>query len=70
MSVAELQKRITRLSPSRRKALAKYALFLERLDSPARRRALTRSMREMDAGVKYSHAEVLAILARKPATKA
>lgn len=70
MSVAELQKRITRLSPSRRKALAKYALFLERLDSPGHRRTLTRSMREMDEGIKYTHGEVLAALARKPATKA
>lgn len=69
MSVAELQKRITRLSPARRKALAKYALYLERLDSPSRRRALTRSMREMDAGIKYSHQDVLAALARKPAAK-
>jgi hypothetical protein len=69
MSVTELQKRITRLSPLRRKALAKYALYLERLDSPTRRRALTRSMREMDAGIKYSHKEVLAILASNPATK-
>lgn len=70
MSVAELQKRITRLPPSRRRALAKYARFLERIDSPAHRRTLTRSMRDMDAGNKYSHDEVLAILTRKPAAKA
>ena len=70
MSVAELQKRIARLTPMKRRALAKYALFLERLDSQTRRRALTRSMREIDAGIKYSRDEVAAILARHPATKA
>ena len=70
MSVAELQKRIIRLTPTKRRALAKYALFLERLDSPARRRKLTRSMREMDAGLKYSREQVAEILARRPTTKA
>ena len=66
MSVAELQKRLTRLTPGKRRSVAKYITFIERLDSPARRRRTARIMREMDAGVKYTRAQVEAILARKP----
>jgi len=66
MSVAELQKRIIRLPPGKRRAVAKYITFIERLDSPARQRRTARIMREMDAGVKYSRAQVEAILAKNP----
>ena len=66
MSVAELQKRITRLTPMKRRAVAKYIAFIERLDSPARQRRNSRIMREMDAGVKYTRAQVEAILAKNP----
>ncbi len=66
MSVAELQKRITRLSPDKRRSVAKYITFIERLDSPAQRRRTARIMREMDAGVKYTRAQVEAILAQNP----
>ncbi len=66
MSVAELQKRITRLTPVKRRAVAKYVTFIERVDSPARQRRTARIMREMDAGVKYTRAQVEAILAKNP----
>ena len=66
MSVAELQKRLTRLTPDKRRSVAKYITFIERLDSPARRRRTARIMREMDAGVKYTRAQVETILARNP----
>ena len=66
MSVAELQKRITRLSLEKRRVVAKYITFIERLDSPARRQRTSRIMREMDAGVKYTRAQVEAILAQNP----
>jgi hypothetical protein len=66
MSVAELQKRITRLSPDKRRSVAKYITFIERLDSPARRRRTARIMRAMDAGAKYTRAQVEAILAQNP----
>jgi predicted transcriptional regulator of viral defense system len=66
MSVTELQKKISRLTPVKRRAVAKYITFIERLDSPARRQRTTRIMREMDAGVKYTRAQVEAILAQNP----
>lgn len=69
MSVAELQKRITRLSPLKRKSVAKYISYLEKMDAPARRKRAARIMRDMDAGRKYSQAQVEAILARNPPTR-
>lgn len=66
MSVAELQKRIARLSPDKRRSVAKYITFIERLDSPARQRRTARIMRAMDAGVKCTRAQIVAILARNP----
>ncbi len=69
MSVAELQNRITRLSPDKRRSVAKYITFIERLDSLGRRRRTTRIMKEMDAGVKYTRTQVEAILAQNPPVK-
>jgi len=66
MSVAELQKRIGRLPPNKRRSVAKYVTFIERVDSPARRRRTARIMREMDSGIKYTQVQVEAILARHP----
>jgi len=69
MSVAEIQKRLTRLSPLKRKSVAKFISHLEKVDSPARRKRAARIMREMDGGLKYSQTEVDAILARNPPAK-
>ncbi len=69
MSVAELQKEITALSPGKRRSVAKYVAHLKRKDSPARRLELSRTMREMDAGKKYTQAQVDEILARNPPRK-
>ncbi|MBI2813745.1 MAG: hypothetical protein HYX71_05640 [Opitutae bacterium] len=69
MSVAELQKRITRLSPIKRKSVAKFVSYIEKVDAPARKKRLARIMRDMDAGLKYSQAQVDAILARHPPTR-
>jgi hypothetical protein len=69
MSVAELQKRIGKLSPGKRRALAKYTRFLERQDTPSRRQRLSQITKEMDAGKKYTLAQVNAILLRNPPKK-
>jgi hypothetical protein len=69
MSVAELQKTIIGLSPAKRRSVAKYVAYLKRQDSAVRKRALSRVMRDMDAGKKYSQAEVDEILARNPPRK-
>jgi hypothetical protein len=69
MSVAELQKRITRLSPLKRRSVAKYVAFLEKMDAPARQRRAARIMRDMDAGMKFSQTQVEAVLARTPPVK-
>ena len=66
MSVVELQKKIGRLSPRERRSVAKFVTYLERRESPARKRVLARINREMDAGQKYTQAQVDAILARNP----
>ena len=68
MSVAELQKRITRLSPDKRRSVAKYITYIERLNAPTRQKKNTRILREMDAGVKYTREQVEAMLARNPPT--
>jgi hypothetical protein len=66
MSVAEMQKRLNRLSPLKRKSVAKFISYMEKADSPARQKRAARIMRDMDAGRKYSQAQVEAILARNP----
>ena len=70
MSVTELQRKITRLNPRKRRAVARYVGYLERLDSPAYQRRLGRIMREMDAGRKYTQAQVDELLARNPPSRA
>jgi hypothetical protein len=69
MSVAELQKEISALSAGKRRSVAKFVAHLKREDSAARRQKLSRTMREMDAGKKYSLAQVDDILARNPPRK-
>ncbi|HUG11188.1 MAG TPA: hypothetical protein VMM36_09250 [Opitutaceae bacterium] len=66
MGVAELQKKIGKLSARERRSVAKLVTFLERREKPARKRELARIDREMSAGRKYSQAQVDAILARNP----
>jgi hypothetical protein len=66
MSVAELQKTIAKLPPDQQRTVARFVTRLKKNTLPARRRQLTRSMREMDAGIKYTQAQVEAILARNP----
>ena len=66
MSVVELQKKIGRLSPRERRSVAKFVTYLERRESPARKRDLARINREMDTGRKYTQAQVDAILASNP----
>lgn len=64
-----MQKRLTRLSPLKRKSVARFISYMEKADSPTRQRRATRIMRDMDAGLKYSQAQVEAILARNPPTR-
>lgn len=66
MSVAELQKTIAKLPADQVQTVAKFIRRLKKSTSPARQRQLARSMREMDAGIKYTRAQVEAILARNP----
>ena len=58
VSVAELQKEITALSPGKRRSVAKFVAHLKRQDSPAHQRRLARIGREMDAGKTYTLAQV------------
>lgn len=69
MSVAEIQKRLTRLSPLKRQSVARFISYIEKADAPARQKRASRIMRDMDAGRKYSQAQVEAILARHPPTR-
>lgn len=66
MSVVELQKKIGRLTPRERRSVAKFVTYLQRRETPARKRELARIDREMDAGRQYTQAQVDAILARNP----
>ena len=59
MSVAELQRTIAKLPADQQQTVAKFVSRLKKSSSAARRRQLARSMREMDAGIKYSRAEVM-----------
>ena len=65
MSVAELQKTIAELPTGPRRSVAKYVAYLQRRDSPARRRLLADIGREMDSGKSYSQTEVDAALVRR-----
>lgn len=66
MSVAELQKKISKLSPGERRSVGKYVAYVTRRNTPARQRLLARIDREMDAGKKYTQAQVDSMLARNP----
>ena len=58
MSVAQLQKSIADLPPGQRQMVAKFVARIKRHAAPVSRRRLAASMRAMDAGEKYSWAEV------------
>lgn len=64
MSVVELQKKIAQLPPGQRRAVAKFVARIKRHNTPAYQRRLTRIMREMDAGKKYTMAQVEAAAMR------
>lgn len=64
MSVAELQKEITALSPGKRRCVAKYVAHLKQQESPVRRRLLADIGREMDAGKKFTQTQVDAVVMR------
>ena len=59
MSVAELQKTIAKLPADQQRTVAKFVTRLKKSTSPARQRQLARSMREMDAGIKYTREDVM-----------
>ena len=54
MSVAELQETIRGLSAGDRRALATIATRMEQRHTTARRKKLTVTMRDMDAGKKFT----------------
>jgi hypothetical protein len=58
MSVAQLQKSIAELPAAQRQAVAKFVARIKRHTTPASGRRLAATMRAMDAGEKYSWAEV------------
>ncbi|HWA28628.1 MAG TPA: hypothetical protein VG734_23465 [Lacunisphaera sp.] len=59
MSVAELQRTIAKLPVDQQQTVAKFVRRLQKSTSVARRRQLARSMREMDAGIKFSREDVM-----------
>ena len=66
MSVVELQRKISKLSPGERRAVGRYVTYVTRRNSPARQRLLARIDQDMDKGKKYTQAQVDSILARHP----
>jgi chorismate mutase len=64
MSVAELQRAITALSPGKRRSVAKFVAHLKRQESPAHKRRLARIAREMEAGNKSTPDQVAAAAMR------
>ena len=58
MSVAELQKTIRGLSADERRVLAAVATRMKRRRTPAHRRMLTRAMRAMDGGGRFTWDQV------------
>ena len=69
MSVAEITKSISLLTPEQQAVVVRFVSKVRRSNSPARRRQLSTTMRAMDAGKKYSQAQVDEILARHPPRK-
>ena len=59
MSVAELQKTIAKLPPEQQRTVARFVTRLKKGSSATRQRQLSRAMREMDAGKKYTREEVM-----------
>ena len=66
MSVAELQRTISKMPADQQRTVAKFVTRLKKSTSPARQRQVVRTMREMDTGLKYSQDQVEAILAKNP----
>ncbi len=64
----ELQRTIAKLPADQLQNVAKFVRRLKKSTSVARQRQTSRIMRDMDAGRKYSQAQVEAILARSPPT--
>jgi hypothetical protein len=58
MSVAELQRTIAKLPPEQQRTVARFITRLRKGTSAARQRQLSRAMREMDAGKKYTREDV------------
>jgi len=69
MSVAELTKSISRLTPEQQAVVVRFVSKVRRSSSPPRRRQLSATMRAMNAGKKYSQVQVDEILARHPPRK-
>ncbi|MEY4488910.1 MAG: hypothetical protein RIQ79_1418 [Verrucomicrobiota bacterium] len=68
MSVTELQDTISRLSPLQKRAVTRYINYLMAEDAPAtvaRRRRITRVMKEMDAGKTLTLEQVRRLRAQK-----
>jgi hypothetical protein len=59
MSVAELQRTIAKLPPDQQRTVARFVTRLKKSTSAARQRQLSRAMREMDAGIKYTREDVM-----------
>ena len=68
MSVQEIQSQLTKLSPRERADVARFLENLREVHSPEFARNLAQRHVEMDAGRKFSEAELTRILAAKPAT--
>lgn len=58
MSVAEITKSIARLTPEQQAVVGRFVSRVRRSNSPVRRRQLGATMRAMDAGEKFSWADV------------
>jgi hypothetical protein len=58
MSVAELQRTIAKLPPEQQRTVARFVTRLRKGTSAARQRQLSRAMREMDAGKKFTREDV------------
>jgi len=59
MSVAELQRTIAKLPPDQQRTVARFVTRLKKSTSAARQRQLSRAMRGMDAGIKYTREDVM-----------
>jgi hypothetical protein len=62
MSVAKLVKSIARLTPEQQAVVMRFVEKVRRSNSPAHRRKLAKINRDMDAGKKFTQAQVDAAL--------